>query len=400
MSVDTSALDDPDVFTVGVPHDLLARLRTEAPVYWHRDGRGGGRFVVTSHRFVRQLNRDWPRYSSAQITVAGGDSSHRRTGPITLLEADPPEHTAMRRLVSRGFTPRAIAALEATADVVAGQLVDSFVAAGGGDAAAALAAQLPLHVTGEMLGIPLEDRAAILSWTSTTMGATDPEQCPSPEAAADALQQYMSYGRQHIARRREQPGDDVFSALVHAEYQGATLTDDELLGWWQLLVTGSTETTRNLLSGGLLLLLEHPEQARALTADPALLDAAIDEMLRVLTPVLHHQRRVTTTVEHESGMTFEPGQIVDLWMVAANRDPEVFDEPDAFDITRPENDHLSFGSGGPHFCLGASLARQEARAFFTALLPYLDQIERTSPVARLRSCHFNSIKHLPVIVRR
>jgi cytochrome P450 len=188
----------------------------------------------------------------------------------------------------------------------------------------------------------------------------------------------------------------VFSALVHAEHEGAVLTDDELLGWWQLLVTGSTETTRNLLSGGLLLLLEHPDQASVLAADPDLLDAAIDEMLRVITPVLHHQRRVTTTYEHESGVTFHPGQVVDLWMVAANRDPDVFDRPGTFDITRVDNDHLSFGSGGPHFCLGANLARQEARTFFTALLPHLDRIEQAGPVARLRSSHFNSLKHLPV----
>jgi cytochrome P450 len=395
-AIDASPLDDPAVFVAGVPHDLLARLRTEEPVHWHPDGPGGGRFVVTSHRFVRQLNRDWPRFSSAQLTVAGGDASRRRSGPVTLLESDPPEHTAMRRLVSRGFTPRAIATLEETADAVAEQLVGDFVAAGGGDAAHDLAAQLPLHVTGEMLGIPYDDRAAILGWTSTTMGATDPEQCPSAEAAADALQQYMAYGRRHIERCRAESRGDVFSALVHAEHEGTRLADDELLGWWQLLVTGSTETTRNLLSGGLLLLLEHPDEAAALGAEPDLLDPAIDEMLRFLTPVLHHQRRVTATYEHESGATFHPGQVVDLWMVAANRDPEVFNRPDTFDITRADNDHLSFGSGGPHFCLGATLARQEARAFFSALLPYLDRIERTGPVARLRSSHFNSLKHLPV----
>jgi len=400
MPLDATPLDDPDVFVVGVPHDLLARLCTEDPVHWHPDGRGGGRHVITSHRFVRQLNRDWERFSSAQLTVAGGDASRRRQGPVTLLESDPPEHTSLRRLVSRGFTPRAAAALEATAHDVASELIDTFVAAGGGDAAEALAAELPLHVTGEMLGIPYDDRAAILQWTSTTIGATDPEQCPSPAAAADALAQYMEYGRGHIDRRRAQPADDVFSALVHAERDGVALTDHELLGWWQLLVTGSTETTRNLLSGGLLLLLDHRDQAGALASDPALVDNAIEEMLRVITPVMHHQRRVTSTVEHESGVTFRSGEIVDLWMAAANRDPDVFDEPNTFDVTRAPNDHLSFGSGGPHFCLGANLARQEARAFFTQVLPHLDRMERAGPEARLRSTHFNSLKHLPVVVRR
>jgi cholest-4-en-3-one 26-monooxygenase len=400
VSISASPLYDPGIFVEGVPHGLLARLRENAPVHWHADGVGAGRYVVTSHRFVRQLNRDWECFSSSQLAVAGGEGHHRRAGPVTLLESDPPEHTALRRLVSRGFTPRAASALEEVARPVAADLVDRFVAAGGGDAAEALAAQLPLHVTGEMLGIPYGDRADLLRWTSTTVGAMDPELCPSPEHARRAMQRFAEYGREHIRRRRANPGADVFSALVHAEFEGARLSDEALGGWWQLLVTGSTETTRNLLSGGLLLLLDHPDQASALAADPALIDSAIEEMLRMVTPVMHHQRRVTTSVVHESGVTFEPGQIVDLWMIAANRDHEVFDDADTFDITRSANDHLSFGSGGPHFCLGASLARQEARAFFEAVAPQVERLERTGPATRLRGTHFNSLKHLPVAIRR
>ena len=400
VSIDASALDDPDVFVEGVPHELLAQLREHEPVHWSADGTGAGRYVVTSHRFVRELNRDWEHFSSAQLAVAGGEGHHRRAGPVTLLESDPPEHTALRRLVSRGFTPRAVSALDVVARDVAADLVERFVAARGGDAADALAAQLPLHVTGEMLGIPYDDRADLLRWTSTTVGALDRELCPQPQDAKHAMQRFAEYGREHIRGRRADPGDDVFSALVHAEHEDMPLADDDLGGWWQLLVTGSTETTRNLLSGGLLLLLDHPDQASALAADPALIDSAIEEMLRMVTPVMHHQRRVTTTVAHGSGVTFEPGQIVDLWMIAANRDRDVFERADAFDITRSPNDHLSFGSGGPHFCLGASLARQEARAFFEALAPYLEQFERTGPAARLRSTHFNSLKHLPIAVRR
>ncbi len=178
------------------------------------------------------------------------------------------------------------------------------------------------------------------------------------------------------------------------------LSDEDLGGWWKLLVTGSTETTRNLLSGGLDLLLDHPDQARQLATDPSLIDSAIEEMLRMVTPVMHHQRRVTCTVAHESGVTFEPGQIVDLWMIAANRDPEAFSDADVFDVTRSPNDHLSFGSGGPHYCLGASLARQEARAFFEAVIPRFEHWDRAGSPARLRGTHFNSLKHLPVTVRR
>ena len=400
MSISARPLYDPEVFIEGVPHELLARLREGDPMHWHGDGMGAGRYVVTSHQYVRQLNRDWERFSSSQLAVAGGEGQHRRSGPVTLLECDPPAHTVLRRLVSSYFTPRAASTLEDTARTIAADLVDRFVADGGGDAAERLAAQLPLHVTGEMLRIPIADRADLLRWTSTTIGAMDPELCPSQQHAQRAMQQFVEYGRQHIRRRRADPGDDIFSALIHADVDGATLSDEDLVGWWQLLVTGSTETTRNLLSGGLKLLLDHPDQGSALAADPSLIDTAIEEMLRMVTPVMHHQRRVTMTVVHESGAVLEPGQIVDLWMIAANRDREVFVDADSFDITRAVNDHLSFGSGGPHFCLGASLARREAHAFFEALAPHLEQLERTGPAVQVRSTHFNSLKHLPVASRR
>jgi len=147
----------------------------------------------------------------------------------------------------------------------------------GGDAAEALAAQLPLHVTGEMLGIPYADRADLSRWTSTTIGALDPELCRSPENGRRAMQQFVAYGWEHIRRRRADPSDDIFSALIHAELDGAALSDEDLIGWWQLLVTGSTKTTRNLLSGGLMLLLDHPDQRSALAAAPLLIDTAVEE---------------------------------------------------------------------------------------------------------------------------
>ena len=299
--IDAALLDDPDTFVAGLPLELLARLREDDPVHWLPHRRGGGRYVVTSYRFVREFNRDWRQFSSSQLAVSGGEGEHRGQGSITLLEFDPPDHTALRLLVNRGFTPRAIRRLEDSAHRIAGELVDGFLANGGGDAAEMLAAQLPLQVTGEMLGIPVSDRADILAWTNTTIGAFDPEMCPSMDDARTAMANFAAYGQAHIARRRAEPGDDVFSGLVHAEHEGRRLTDEELGGWWQLLVTGSTETTRNLLSSGLMLLLDHPDQAAALVGDESLLDGAIDEMLRLVTPVMHHQRRVTSPMEHESG---------------------------------------------------------------------------------------------------
>ena len=399
MALSASALYDPDVFVEAVPWALLAQLREQSPVHWHAEGPGAGRYVVTSHRFVRELNRDWGRFSSSHLAVAGGEGQHRRPGSVTLLECDPPAHTTLRRLVSRGFTPRAAVALEDVAQAVARDLVDQFAARGGGDAVG-LAAQLPLHVTGEMLGIPFEDRAELLRWTSTTVGALDDDLCPSPSDLRRAVEGFDEYGQQHVRRRRADPGEDVFSALVHTDLGDAGLSDEDLGGWWKLLVTGSTETTRNLLSGGLQLLLDHPNQAKQLADDLALLDTAIEEMLRMVTPVMHHQRRVTTTVVHESGACFQPGQIVDLWMIAANRDRDVFGDADVFDITRSPNDHLSFGSGGPHYCLGASLARQEARAFFEAVLPHFERWESAGPPVRVRGSHFNSLKRLPVALHR
>ena len=397
--IDAAPLDNPDTFVAGLPLELLAQLREEDPVHWLSHPRGGGRYVVTSYQYVREFNRDWRQFSSSQLAVSGGKGEHRGQGAITLLEFDPPDHTALRLLVNRGFTPRAIRRLEDSAHRIAGELVEGFVAEGGGDAAELLAAQLPLQVTGEMLGIPVSDRDDILKWTNTTIGAFDPEMCPTMDDARAAMADFAAYGQTHIAHRKAEPGDDVFSSLVHAEHEGRRLTDEELGGWWQLLVTGSTETTRNLLSSGLMLLLDHPDQAAALAADETLLDRAIDEMLRVVTPVMHHQRRVTTPMEHESGVSFEPDQIVDLWMTAANRDPEVFDNPDVFDIGRDASGHLSLGSGGPHYCLGANLAKTEARACFSALAPHLERMERIGPESRLRTTHFNSLKHLPVAVK-
>ena len=397
--IDAAPLDNPDTFVAGLPLELLAQLREEEPVHWLPHRRGGGRYVVTSYRYVREFNRDWRQFSSSQLAVSGGEGEHRGQGAITLLEFDPPDHTALRLLVNRGFTPRAIRRLEDSAHRIAGELVDEFIAEGGGDAAELLAAQLPLQVTGEMLGIPMSDRNDILTWTNTAIGAFDPEMCPTVDDARAAMANFAEYGQTHIARRKAEPGDDVFSSLVHAEYEGRRLTDEELGGWWQLLVTGSTETTRNLLSSGLMLLLDHPDQATALAADESLLDGAIDEMLRVVTPVMHHQRRVTAPMEHESGASFEPGQVVDLWMTSANRDPAMFDNPDVFDIRRDASDHLSLGSGGPHYCLGANLAKTEARAYFSALAPHLPRMERTDPESRLRTTHFNSLKHLPVAVK-
>jgi cholest-4-en-3-one 26-monooxygenase len=314
-----------------------------------------------------------------------------------LLSMDPPEHTRYRRLVSKAFTPRAIARLEPQVREVARDCIGAFVTAGGGDFVLDVAVPIPLRVISAVMGVPRSAEPQVFAWSNAIIPSDDPEYRVSAEAARAARAELAAYGASLIAARRASPTDDLLSWLIESEVDGERLTDEELQKFFILLIVGGSETTRHLLSHGVLALIDFPDQRRRVVDGTVPMSTVVEEMLRWSTPVMHHARHATRAVQL-AGHRIEPGQRVVLWLVSANRDAESFDRPDEFDVGRSPNPHASLGSGGPHFCLGAHLARLEAAATFDELRPVLDRLRLDGPVARLRSNFFNSIKHLPLRV--
>jgi len=389
-------LADPDTFRVGVPHAAFALLRREAPVFRQAEASGRGFWAVTRYADVVAISRD-PRLFSSNaggtniFELDGGDLELVR---MMLLNMDPPRHTKYRRLVSQGFTPRRIAQLERHVREICRRIVDGIAAAGECDFVTTVAADLPLQVIAEMLGVPHADRHRVFDWSNRLIGFDDPEYQTSAADGRLAAAEMWAYANALARERREQPRDDLVSVLMHAEVDGERLTEMEFDAFFLLLAVAGNETTRNLISGGMLALMEHPEERARLLAEPRLVPTAVEEMLRWVSPVLHFRRTATRDTELR-GQRIRAGDKVVLFYPSANRDEAVFQDPDRFDVGRTPNEHLAFGIG-EHFCLGASLARLEIRAMFEELLSRLPDMELAGPVDRLRSNFINGIKHMPV----
>jgi cholest-4-en-3-one 26-monooxygenase len=258
-----------------------------------------------------------------------------------------------------------------------------------------VAAELPLQVIAEMMGVPQEDRHKVFDWSNRMIGSVDPEYALSQEEVMEAFTEMFMYANELAAEKRKNPGDDIISVLLQAEVEGEQLTDLEFDLFFELLAVAGNETTRNLISHGMLALMENPDQRSKLLADQSLLPSAVDEMLRYASPVMYMRRTAQSDVELR-GERIRKGDKVALWYIAANHDDEVFDEPHRFDITRSPNDYLAFGGGGPHFCLGSHLAKLEINVMFEELLSRIPEMELAGPVQRLRSNFINGIKHMPV----
>jgi cytochrome P450 len=389
-------LSDPDSFVAGVPHETFRRLRTEAPVYWHPERDGGGFWVVSRYRDVRTVSLDQATYSSARGGIL------LRTFPEweilaqreMIVGMEPGRHGKHRRLVSGAFAPRLIQGLEPYVRRLAGAIIDRIAPRGTCDFVTDVAAELPMQAIAELLGIPQEDRGRIVDWSNRMVGMEDPEFATEPDAGQLAALQLHAYANELAERRRREPRDDIVSALLRAEVDGERLNEAQLGAFFVVLAVAGNETTRNLLSGGLLALFDHPDERARLQGNPALLPTAIDEMLRFVSPIMYFRRTAERDAEL-AGQAIREGDKVTVWYVSANRDEEVFPEPDRFDVGRTPNDHLAFGFGS-HFCLGASLAQLEARVLFEALLHRLPDMAPAGPVERLRSNHMNAIKHMPV----
>jgi len=399
-TLDDIDLTNPDAFVAGVPHEWFTRLRREAPVHWHPESDGPGFWTVTSYDDFVIVNRDWETYSSMRGAVFMWDipEAALEQQRMLMLNMDPPLHTRYRLLINKGFTPRMVNALEDTMRDRTREILDRVAERGECDFVVDVAAELPLQVIADLMGVPQEDRHKLFDWSNRMIGAEDPEYGLTEEDTAIASMELYAYAAELANQKRANPGEDLISVLsTKAEVDGEQLSGLEIDLFFLLLSVAGNETTRNLISHGLVALLEHPDQLARLRANPDLMGSTIEEMLRWASPVMQFRR--TAMVDHElHGQPIKEGDKVVFWHISANRDETKFADPFTFDITRSPNEHVAFGGGGPHFCLGANLARMEIRVMFEELLARFPEMEITGEVSRLRSNFINGIKHIPLRV--
>jgi len=394
-------LSDPDLYARGNPHAVWRWLRENAPVYWHKQRSGPGYWVVTKHEDVRTISRDPRGFISSGGTstmdLEHGDTASPAFEMIqrTLVITDPPQHTKLRALVNKTFTPQAVTHLEPTIKTVGTKLVDSARVKGEFDFVGEIAARIPFGVTCELVGIPPADRQALFDAIAPIMGShadVTPKADGGSMRAAVALVDYL---RELIEARKARPRDDLVSGLVAAEIDGERLETFDILAMVILLFVAGVETTINAVSGGLQAFFDHPDQRRRLEDDPALWPTAVEEILRWTSPTMVSMVRTATDGFELRGQPIERGQKVTLWYGSANRDADVFGEPDRFDVGRAPNDHLAFGHGA-HFCLGASLARLEIGTALDAVLRGLPGLEPAEEPERLRSNILAGFERMPV----
>jgi cytochrome P450 len=400
-----------DVFAERFPHETFALLRREAPVYWY-DWKGGrGFWCITKHEDVVAVSRDTKTFSSE---VGGANledlDEDARIVRQSMLETDPPRHTRLRGLVGAPFTPRAVRAYEGALRELTRAVLDRALPLGEFDFIEEIAKELPIRVLGRLLGVRDEDLDRLIDWGDRMIANTDPEFADvlhdSPESERYRLVPFRSpaalelfeYGHRVAAERRAEPRDDLVSKLVHAEIEGERLTEREFDTMFLLLVVAGNETTRQAIAHGMLALIEHPGEWQRLREEPALVwETAADEILRWSCPVLHFRRTATADVELR-GERIATGNKVVIWYASANFDEDVFEDPHRFDVGRRPNRHITFGGGGPHFCLGAYLAKLEVQVMFDELLPRLADMEVTGSPERVRSNFTNAFKRMPVRV--
>jgi cytochrome P450 len=362
------------------PYPKYAELRRKAPIHWSplMDA-----WVVTRYTHVDTILRDHKRFSNdprqrRRTRVPRTTAMVEQGGGLSMLFVDPPEHTRLRSLVNKAFTPQAIAALMPRITAIVNELLDQIPDPSRFDLIETLAYPLPVMVMAELLGIPAQDRAQFKRWSERRARVIEPTITTREiRAANEAMHETEAYFRTIIAARRQEPRDDLISTLLAEEESGEQLSEDELLVMLRLLLIAGNETTTNLIGNGLLALLRHPEQWQMLRANPSLIDSAVEECLRYDTPV-QVDFRVALEETEIGQQRLRRGQGMMLLLGAANRDPEMFSDAERFDITRRDANHLAFGRG-VHHCLGAQLARVEGRLAFTGLLARFRDLRLLTP---------------------
>jgi cholest-4-en-3-one 26-monooxygenase len=390
-----------DTWAAGVPNEQFRLLRREAPVFWHPHPTAKGFWAVTKHEDIKYISRHDDVFSTELGSTFLIDHTPEALELVrmTLLNMDPPKHTRYRKLVSAGFTPKMIKGLFDRIVAGAKEIVDGVEAAGGEvEFVDQVAVPLPLQIICDMIGVPQSDRNKVFDWSNRLVGGQDPDFSVS-EADQEAAQiEIYAYCDAIAADRRANPRDDIMSTLVHAEVDGDRMNDQELNLFFVLLCVAGNETTRNLISHAMMALIEHPDARHELAAnidDDALWNSATEEFLRWNGSIQNFRRTATRDTEIR-GQKIKAGEKVVIYYHSGNRDEEVFENPDTFDIHRSPNDHVSFGGGGTHFCLGANLARLEIRTMLRELLRRFPEAEYAGEPKRFRSDFVNGIKYLPV----
>lgn len=392
---------DPDMYANRLPFEEFAELRQTAPIWWNSKplGEGGfpdeGFWVVTKHRDVKEISRNSELFSSRENTaiIRFKDDMPRdniEMQRLLLLNMDPPTHTKVRGIISRGFTPRAVNSLREALTARAERIVAEALDKGSGDFVSDVACELPLQAIAELIGIPQDDRRKIFDWSNQMIAYDDPEFEIEPLTAATEL---LGYSWTMAEDRRKCPREDIVTKLVQADVDGAGLASEEFGFFVLLLAVAGNETTRNAITHGMKAFFDHPEQWELYKDQrPA---TTGDEIVRWATPVVSFQRTAMADTEL-SGVEIKQGQRVGMFYSSANFDEEVFDRPQEFDITRDPNPHLGFGGSGAHFCVGANLARLEIDLIFNAIADAMPNIKQVAEPRRLRSGWLNGIKEFRV----
>ena len=398
----TPNLWDPDVFTSGPPHDALTELRRTQPVYWQDMPNEPGFWAVLTHADLTAVAREPVLYSASEggVVLENLDAVNLEQMRGMLLAMDPPKHVAYRRPLAPSFKARVIGGLEGRIRTICREIMASARAAVDVDFVHDVATLLPSQVVGELMGLPKEDWNQIQAWAEQNTSGQDPDivgddAVDSYGAGESATMHMAMYAMQFAAQRRtEAPRDDLTSLILAGNFGDGPMNDLDFGIFFVQLVTAGNDTTKTMLSAGVLALIEHPEQLAAVRTDPSLLPGAVEEILRYENP-LHYFRRTATADSVLHGTEIAAGDKVLMYYTSANRDEAVFADPHRFDIHRSPNPHLSFGIG-EHFCLGAHLARLEGKVFFEEVLSTFSTIELTGEPVRVRSNLNNGYKRMPV----
>lgn len=396
-------LSNPDLYASKIPHEVFTWLRHEDPVHWNPVAGGRGFWSITKYDDIVAISKNPQVFSSARkhgghriydenIVGTAGMGADETDAPF--ISMDPPEHNRYRRMVSPGFGPSRLKALEDQIQDRVCTILDRLGKRKECEFVSEVAAELPVQVLAELLGVPQADRIKLFEWSNSMIAEDDPELRKGPEETAADVRAMIEYSGRQWEERVVNPGSDLISMLIHANGESEAMSKERYLGTFILLVAAGNETTRNSISGGLITLAEFPQERRKLVENPALYATAAAELVRYVSPVMH-MRRTATADRVVRGRDIRAGDKVIMWYVSANRDEDIFSDPFKFDVTRAEASQLGFGVG-QHFCLGARLAELQLRIFFTEFLRRYPKAEPSGPIRRMRSNFVVGIKEMPV----